>query len=177
MRFTETPPRTIMEVYQMLPEGTLAELIDGSIYMSPAPTPKHQRIIGKLFRVLTDYIEKRKLGELLLSPCDVFLDENANAVQPDIIFISTDNASLIGDDAIHGVPDMLFEVLSPGNSHHDLVRKKQLYQRFQVKEYWIINPDTNETFGYIFKDGQYVDGGRFTGKIESALLNQKFTFQ
>lgn len=154
----------------------MAELIDGSIYMSPAPTPKHQRIIGKLFRVLTDFVEKKKLGEIFFSPCDVFLDETANAVQPDIIFISSDNSSLVGDDAIHGVPDMLLEVLSPGNSQHDLVRKKELYQKFQVKEYWIINPDTNETFGFILKGGKYVDTGRFNGKIKSTLLNQEFGF-
>ena len=160
----------------MLPDGTLAELIDGSIYMSPAPTPKHQRIIGKLFRVLTDFVEKKKLGEIFFSPCDVFLDETANAVQPDIIFISSDNSSLVGEDAIHGVPDMLFEVLSPGNSQHDLVRKKELYQKFQVKEYWIINPETNQTTGFFLKDGKYVEIGRFTGKIKSALLKQEFGF-
>lgn len=176
MRFTKTPPRTIMEVFKMLPDGTLAELIDGSIYMSPAPTPKHQRIIGKLFRVLTDFVEKKKLGEIFFSPCDVFLDETANAVQPDIIFISSDNSSLVGEDAIHGVPDMLFEVLSPGNSQHDLVRKKELYQKFQVKEYWIINPETNQTTGFFLKDGKYVEIGRFTGKIKSALLKQEFGF-
>lgn len=176
MRFTETPPRTIMEVFKMLPEGTLAELIDGSIYRSPAPTPKHQKIVGKLFRVLTDFIEKKQLGEIIFFPCDVFLDETVNAVQPDIIFISSYNSSIVGEDAIHGVPDILFEVLSPGNSQHDLVRKKELYQKFQVKEYWIINPETNETFGFFLKDGKYVDTGRFTGKIQSTLLHQEFRF-
>ena len=160
----------------MLPEGTLAELIDGSIYKSPAPTPKHQRIIGKLFRILSDFIEKKQLGEIFFSPCDVFLDETTNAVQPDIIFISSRNLPLIGDDAIHGVPDMLLEVLSPGNPQHDLGRKKELYQKFQVKEYWIIDPDTNETFGFILKDGKYVNSGRLRGRIKSTLLNQEFEF-
>jgi Uma2 family endonuclease len=77
MRFTENPPRTIMELFKMLPEGRLAEVIEGSIYMSPAPTPRHQRIVGKLYRILTDYIEKKNLGEAFISPCDVFLDEDA----------------------------------------------------------------------------------------------------
>src|SRR5688572_23429595 len=100
----KTPPRTIMEVFQTLPEGTLAELIDGTLYMSPAPTPKHQRIVGKIFSLLNDYSMKNKFGEVLLSPCDVFLDEHSNAVQPDIIFISSPDAAIVGDDAIHGVP-------------------------------------------------------------------------
>jgi Uma2 family endonuclease len=177
MRFTETPPRSIMEVFKMLPEGTLAEVIHGAIYMSPAPTPKHQRIVGKLFRVLTDYVEKQQLGEIVLSPCDVFLDETMNAVQPDILFIASHNSSLIGDDAIHGVPDMIIEVLSPGNRQHDLVRKKELYQKFQVKEYWIINPETLESLGFTLRQGKYADAGQFTGKIKSILLHLEFAFQ
>ena len=176
MRFTENPPRTIMELYKMLPEGTLAEIIDGSIYMSPAPTPKHQRIVGKLYRVLTDYIERSNLGEVFISPCDVFFDEAANAVQPDLIILLRENSSFIGEDAIHGVPDMLLEVLSPGNPGHDLIRKKELYQKFAVKEYWVIDPDTKETFGFILRDGQYSNPYKLTGRIKSPLLNQEFTF-
>lgn len=154
----------------------MAELIDGSIYMSPAPTPQHQRIIGKLYRILTGYIEHNNLGEILISPCDVFLDETANVVQPDLIFIAADNSSLVQNDAIHGVPDMLLEILSPGNSRHDLVRKKELYERFGVKEYWIINPDTREVTGFLLKAGKYGDALQLTAKIKSALLQHEFDF-
>lgn len=45
-----------------------------------------------------------------------------------------------------------------------------------IMEYWIINPETNETFGFFLKDGKYVDTGRFTGKIQSTLLHQEFRF-
>lgn len=176
MRFTEHPPRTIMELYKMLPAGTLAEVINGSIYMSPAPTPKHQRIVGKLYRLLTDYVEKENIGEALIAPCDVFLDEAANAVQPDLIILLKENASLVGDDAIHGAPDILLEVLSEGNRDHDLIRKKELYQRFGIKEYWVINPDTKETFGFILNQGRYTNTATMIGKIKSPLLNQEFTF-
>jgi Uma2 family endonuclease len=165
-----------MEVFKILPEGTLAELIDGSIYMSPAPTPQHQRIIGKLYRILTDHIEKNSLGEVFISPCDVFLDETANAVQPDLIFIAADNSSAVEEDAIHGVPDMLLEILSAGNPQHDLVRKKKLYEKFGVKEYWIINPDTKQASGFQLRDGKYTDPLEFTGKINSSLLHGEFTF-
>ena len=86
---------------------------------------------------------------------------------------------MVEDDAIHGVPDMLLEILSrlsPGNPQHDLVRKKALYEKFGVKEYWIINPDTKEASGFRLKDGKYTGGLQFTGKINSALLHQEFTF-
>ena len=72
MRFTDIPPRTIMEVFKILPEGTLAELIDGSIYMSPSPTANHQRTVGTLYAALRAHVEKNKLGEVFISPFDVF---------------------------------------------------------------------------------------------------------
>jgi Uma2 family endonuclease len=176
MQGIKTPPRTIGEVFKSLPEGTLAELIDGTLYMSPAPSPKHQRIVGRIFTQLSSYVLENNLGEVFLSPCDVFFDEHSNAVQPDLIFISSQNSSLVGQEAIHGAPDLLIEVLSPGNSNHDLIRKKGLYEKFGVKEYWIIDPDTKETIGYFLKDGIYISLGTFSGKIRSAQLQQEFAF-
>jgi Uma2 family endonuclease len=171
-----TPPRTMMEVFQMLPEGTLAELINGSLYMSPAPTTNHQKIIRDLFLKIYEPVSKSSLGELLFSPCDVFLDETSNAVQPDIIYVSKKRLSIIKEDAIHGVPDLLIEVLSAGNSNHDLVRKKELYQEFGVQEYWIVDPETKESIGFTLKNNIYIECGRFPGKIVSPLLRGEFLF-
>ena len=130
------PPRTIMEVYKMLPEGTLAEVINGIIYMSPSPLRKHQQIIGKLFSQLFEYVETKQLGEAYVAPFDVYLDEEANAVQPDIIFIANENLSIV-QDHIHGVPDLVVEVLSGGNRSYDLKTKKNLYEKFGIKEFGI----------------------------------------
>ena len=124
MQSIKTPPRTMMEVFKSLPEGTLAELINGNLYMSPAPTPKHQRIIRKLTIAISSFVDNSNLGEVFIAPCDVFLDQHSNAVQPDIIFISNEQKSIVREDAIHGIPDMLIEILSPSNSDHDLIRKK-----------------------------------------------------
>lgn len=177
MQAIKNPPRTIMEVFQMLPEGTLAELINGSIYMSPAPTPKHQRIIGKLYRIISNYVEENGFGEILFAPCDVYFDGHSNAIQPDIIFISSEKSNIVQEDSsIHGTPDMLIEVLSKGNSDHDTILKKELYQKFCVKEYWIVNPETKETFGFTLKEGKYESIGQFSAKITSVLLNADFTF-
>jgi Uma2 family endonuclease len=173
----DTPPRTIMEVFKMLPEGTLAELIEGTIYMSPAPTPKHQRIIRELAFELTAFVKKGSLGEIFFAPCDVFLDDELNAVQPDIIFIPSSKRKIVlEDESIRGVPDILVEVLSKGNANHDMIRKKELYQKFGVKEYWIINPDTKESTGFTLQNGIYTTCGTFTAKIRSIVLNQEFSF-
>lgn len=172
-----TPPRTIMEVFKMLPEGTLAELINGTLYMSPAPTPKHQRIIRKLCSVISDFIEERGMGEIFLSPCDVFLDEHSNAVQPDIIYVSSNNSFIVKEnESIQGVPDLLMEILSAGNSKHDKVTKTDIYEKFGVQEYWIVNPDTKESVGYTLTNGLYSEIGNFSGKIQSLLLNHSFEF-
>jgi Uma2 family endonuclease len=171
MESIKIPPRTIMEVFKMLPEGTLAEIINGSIFMSPSPTTRHQVILRQLAFVIFDFIKhKRKGAEIFFSPYDVFLDEHSNAVQPDIVLVSAENKSIIKEDAIHGIPDMLIEILSPSNEDHDLVRKKDLYEKFGVPEYWIINPETKETVGFFLKDGKYRESGHYAGKIHSAIL-------
>ncbi len=169
------PPRTIMEVYKMLPQGTLAELIDGKIYMSPSPVTDHQRIISRLLSKIFSYVEEEGLGEVFVSPFDVYLDEHANAVQPDLIFVSNTNIHIV-QDHIHGVPDLLIELLSPGNKTHDTVTKKNLYETFKVKEYWIIDPATKESIGYRLEGGCYQEFARSVGNISSLLLKQRFDF-
>jgi Uma2 family endonuclease len=177
MQSIKTPPRTIMEVFQMLPEGTLAELINGTIYMSPAPNPFHQRVIRNLSFAISSFVEQNRRGEVFFAPCDVYLDNHSNAVQPDIIFISSKKNGIITKSGILGIPDLLIEVLSPGNSDHDTIIKKDLYEKFGVQEYWIVNPDSKETIGYSLKDNQYISLGQFVGKIHSVLLNnQTFEF-
>jgi Uma2 family endonuclease len=171
------PPRTLMEVFKSLPEGTLAEVIHNQLYMSPSPVGKHQRVLRNLFRSLDKFVVNNKLGEVFFSPYDVFLDEDANAVQPDLIFVLEENLAIVNDDgAIHGVPDMLIEVLSQGNPDHDTVIKKNLYERFGVKEYWIVDPATKVTWGYqLTKDG-YEQINSEVGKLNSVLLGDSIEF-
>jgi Uma2 family endonuclease len=171
----EHPPRTMMEVYKILPEGTLAEIINGSIYMSPSPVALHQRIMFKLGRMMAEWVEANQLGEIFVAPFDVYLDEHANAVQPDIIFVSNANAHIV-QDHIHGVPDLLVEILSPGNPSHDLVLKKNLYEKSGVKEYWVVDPLTKETTGYRLAEGRFEKLEGATGYIDSPLLNLRFPF-
>lgn len=171
-----SPPRTIMEVYKMLPQGTLADVIEGRLYLSRVPFIKHQRIIGRIAIALSAFVEDNNRGEVFFSRGSVFLDEESNVVQPDIAYIASENSEIVKEDAVHGVPDLLIEVLSWENASHDRVRKKDLYEKFGVKEYWVINPDTKESIGFSLKDGIYIESGKFTGKIKSIVLNQEFTF-
>lgn len=170
------PPRTIMEVFQGLPEGTLAELIDNQIYMSPSPIFKHQKLLNQInFQFLTHF--RNGSNQVLVAPFDVYLDETSNAVQPDIIIVLEQNLSIINENGhIHGVPDLLVEVLSPGNKDHDLIRKKDLYERFGVKEYWIADPDTNLVLGYQLVNKSFEKIHEEIGTFQSPLLDLSFSF-
>jgi Uma2 family endonuclease len=173
----ETPPRTIMEVYKSLPEGTLAELIDNTIYMSPSPISKHQLILNEINFQLLQFLKKDASGLVFIAPYDVYLDETSNAVQPDIVVVLEDNRNIIDPNGhIHGVPDLLVEVLSPGNKDHDLIKKKDLYERFGVKEYWIIDPETKLALCFQLVSGKYVKAGEEVGLIQSILLKLKIQF-
>ena len=171
------PPRTIMEVFKMLPETTLAEVINNQLYMSPSPVGRHQRIILNLASEMKSFVEKKDLGEVFISPFDVFLDEESNAVQPDIFFIAADRLDIVDDDGgVHGVPDLIIEVLSPGNPQHDRITKKALYQNVKVKEYWVVDPASRKAKGYKLVKGLYQALPEVTGKIASVLLKQTFKF-
>jgi Uma2 family endonuclease len=174
---TKNPPRTIMEVYQMLPEGTLAEIINNQIFMSPSPLSKHQKILNRINNRLYNYFELNGSGEVFTAPLDVYLDETSNAVQPDIIVVLKENLNIINEHGhIHGVPDLLIEVLSPGNRDYDLIKKKDLYEQFGVKEYWIVDPETKLALIYNLRNGKYQRIGDTIGSIHSHLLKTAIEF-
>jgi Uma2 family endonuclease len=167
-----------MEEFIALPEGTLAEFIHGNLFKTPAPSFAHQQLSRNVFVALLNFVGiNENRGELIYAPCDVFLDKVANVVQPDIIYISPENRAILKDDAIHGVPDLLIEILSPSNSKHDLILKKELYEQFGVREYWIVSQKTGECIGYSLRDGKYGEPLRMKHQLRISVLgDQLFEF-
>lgn len=169
------PRKTIMEVYKNLPEGTLAELIDNVIYMSPSPVYNHQEVLLEISTHLK--LGTREFAKVIIAPFDIFLNETNNAVQPDIVVILNSNEGKLNPTGhFHGVPDFIVEILSPGNKEHDLIKKKDLYERFGVKEYWIVDPQTKMSLGYSLQDAHYVMITEGKNKIPSRLLNLTILF-
>ncbi len=165
-----------MQVFRMLPEGTLAEVIDNTLVMSPAPSPLHQEVSMKLTMALYNFISQNEIGKLFAAPIDVFLDEHSNAVQPDIVFVSNDNKLVIDETGLHGIPDLIVEILSRSNPKHDLVKKKKLYERFGIGEYWVVDPQTRVATGFKMSTGGYQIIGEYTREISSPFFSQHFTF-
>lgn len=164
------PPRTILEVFENLPEGTLAQLINNQIIMSPAPTTSHQRILGKIYNQLSKFIEENSLGETFLAPCDVYLNRR-NAFQPDILFVAKENLHMIKERGVFGAPDLIVEILSPETWRYDKEDKKDEYERSGVKEYWMVDPLSKETEGFILFNNEYKPLQTEKGKISFHLLN------
>jgi Uma2 family endonuclease len=128
------------EDYLLLPEGDRRELIGGDFVVTPAPSPRHQRICIHLERRLTPHVEGQPpLGRLWLSPIDVVLSET-DVVQPDLVYVATARLSIVTDRAIEGAPDLAVEVVSPSTEQRDRRLKRALYARAGVKELWLVDP-------------------------------------
>ena len=126
--------------YFRLPETNRpSELVYGVVREPPAPSYGHQKVVGALFRLMSDHVEESGLGDVCVSPVDVVLDEAAGLVlQPDLIFISSGRLSII-QHHVSGAPDLVVEVLSPSTEDRDRTMKLALYRRYGVREYWMVD--------------------------------------
>ncbi len=161
------------ENYRRLPDdGFRYEIIGGNLHMSPAPSTKHQLASVELTYALVSFVKKHQLGRVYEAPVDVILPDLANPVQPDILFIAKDRLEIVQEQFIEGAPDLIAEILSPGNPRHDRQIKFQLYAAGGVKEYWIVDPDACTVDVYVPRGNAYVPLGHFAldGDIQSELF-------
>jgi len=170
-----TKPETMVDIYRLLPEGTPVQVINNHLYMSPAPNVPHFRIVGSLSDEFRRIVKESGLGEVFFAPVDVYLGDK-NAVQPDIFYISNENAHIVKEAGIFGAPDLIIEVLSPGNQKADLVKKKAVYEEFKVQEYFIINPVDKRVITYYLQNEKYIEQASKKGKLTSKVLNAEIPF-
>lgn len=119
--------------------GKRYEILDGELFMSPPPRTIHQRVVGRLYRLLADHVDRHALGEAFVAPFDVVLSEH-DVVEPDLIFVGHARRSIITDTNIRGVPDLLVEVLFKSRPELDTRDKRAIYARCGVPSYWIVDP-------------------------------------
>jgi Uma2 family endonuclease len=127
--------------YRLLPaDRNRYEILDGELSVTPAPTTRHQMVLGNLHRILANHILANQLGRLFIAPTDLIL-ASTTVVQPDLAFLANDRLHLITERAIEGPPTLIIEILSPTTSSTDRLTKGQLYARYQVLHYWLVDPN------------------------------------
>jgi Uma2 family endonuclease len=145
---------TYDEMVAKLPESNLPmELWDGELIKSPTPNPTHQRLVFNLASLFRDFVTAEQIGKVFLSPLDVVLTQR-QVVQPDVFFIAKSRLHLV-TDRVRCAPDLAVEVLSPGRRRRDRVDKKELYGRFGVREYWIVDPEAHTIEIYTLEKGAF----------------------
>ncbi|MYE54926.1 MAG: Uma2 family endonuclease [Chloroflexi bacterium] len=147
------------------------ELIDGELYMAPAPSWEHQSNSHNLTLLLSNFVSAGNLGVIRYSPLDVYLSDE-DVFQPDIVFISNERLDIIRPDGLHGAPDLVIEILSPCTEQRDLTVKRERYEMFNTREYWLANPIAKTITVLRMQNGTFEQMGVFTeGMIlETPLL-------
>lgn len=144
------------EFLQLNESDDRLEYIDGEVYCLASPTIEHQRALLNIATELRRYFNGKEC-EPFISPLDVLLknenDEFPSHVQPDIFVVCGKNG--INETQYVGVPSLIIEIVSPSNTSYDRITKFNLYMRYGVKEYWLVNPKFRTIEVNILNDGLY----------------------
>lgn len=139
------------------------ELIKGKIFEMTAPSTKHQRFTGRIFLELGNFLKGKKC-EAFIAPFDVRFPYKSKddvdvttVLQPDVCVVC--DPGKIDSRGCLGAPDIVVEVLSPGNNRKELDNKYKIYEEFGVREYWIVHPSERSLLQYMLNDeGVFVAG-------------------
>jgi Uma2 family endonuclease len=152
------------EHYAAIPDdGLRYEIVDGVLYVSPAPTEWHQDAAGLIYYYLTTYMRFTGLGKVLIAPFDVELSFS-NVVQPDVLVLLKENSHKSIGTRMIGAPDLVVEVASPGTSKYDRKKKFRAYEQAGAKEYWIAHPLGQTVEVFVLDAGNYSSMGIFSGE-------------
>ena len=133
------------------------EIIEGVKFMAPSADSWHNNVVVKLAMIIGMHAAVNKLGLVFTDSLDVHFPDG-NLFKPDFMFISAANSKIVVDNkysTIHGVPDMVAEIFSKSTMKRDVGIKKDIYERNGVREYWIVDPWSENIQVYLLRDGKY----------------------
>ncbi len=167
------PVVTIEDLDAMPEDGNRYEVIEGEIFVSRAPTYIHQVIIGRFNHSLLNYLDGNPIGEVIITSGLIL--SPINGVIPDMIFMTNNRRQeILVDERLRAAPELVIEVLSPGaeNVRRDRIAKRQLYGKYGVAEYWVIDPQTRAVEIYRARNGMLDLAAMPTGRdaITTPLL-------
>ena len=131
-------PWTYEDYLDFPDDGKRYEIVDGEVHVTRAPNTRHQDLVLCLVRRIADHVDQHGGGRVFVAPYDVVLS-TTDVVEPDVLFVAEADTHRITTANLQGPPTLAVEVLS--EPRHDRVRKRRLYARFGVKEYWVVDPD------------------------------------
>jgi Uma2 family endonuclease len=141
--------------YAALPDdGRRYELWEGTLHELTSPATRHQHVLGKLHVILCRHVDERALGLVYVAPLDVILSDHT-VLQPDIIFVARNHASVVADRGVEGPPTLAIEILSPSTAADDRGRKRDLYARYGVPFYWIVDGEAETVEAYVLEGDSY----------------------
>ena len=150
---------TYQDLLQLPNDRNRYELFDGELQVTAAPNIAHQTASINLSSLLHNYVRANHLGLVLSAPCDVHFTETS-VVEPDLLFVSAERSEIILPQYIAGAPDLVVEILSPSTALADRQVKRQLYARYGVAFYWLLDVERQEFLAYSLADGLYREVAR-----------------
>lgn len=145
---------TYDELVAELPESNQpCELWDGELIMSPTPSFFHQEVAFHLQRALHDWVAAYQLGKVAGAPIDMVLSPH-RVTQPDVVFIANERLGII-ERVIKGPADFVAEIISLGGRNRDRIEKRDLYEQYDIKEYWIVDPEPRTVDVLFLVNGRY----------------------
>ena len=155
--------------YEALPaDGRRYELHEGEVSVTPARGSKHQEVSLNLAVTLYSHVKQRALGKILEAPIDCILSDTT-IVQPDIVYVETRRLAAISARGIEGPPTLVVEILAPSTVQVDRGAKAQLYGRYGVPHYWIVDPEVRSIEAYTLTGDAYQITRRLEGAQPAAL--------
>jgi Uma2 family endonuclease len=157
--------------YRKTPPGQRYELVEGVLRRVNAPSIPHQVISQRLEQLLLGQLQGPGKGRVLQAPVDVVFSEH-DVVQPDLLFITSDRLGIITDANVQGAPDLVVEILSRSTEQWDGQTKRGLYARYGVREYWLVDPESQTVEVTSLGGSELVTAGVYGAgtAVESPLL-------
>jgi Uma2 family endonuclease len=160
---------TFQDWLQTPEDGLRHEILDGDHVVTPAPNLHHQRISRRIHHQLYQQIELTGRGEVFYAPAGVRLSDE-DVVEPDLFVVLAERSGIMLETHVDGAPDQVVEILSKSTGRRDRGIKKRRYARFQVPEYWIVDPVENVAERYLLAAGRFRLAGRESRKISPQAL-------
>jgi Uma2 family endonuclease len=138
--------------YARLPDdGNHYEVLDGELLVTPSPSPDHQNVMGRLYLLLAPYLERHRLGMVIMDVDLLF--QTGQFLRPDLLVVPESSRAGIKRRGVEVAPLLVVEILSPTSGGIDLVKKPARYGDFGIPEYWVLDPEDKSAWVWRFAEG------------------------